>query len=149
MRSERAIEPILSATRSSLSSSAGMAVCGNHFSWMESSLRGAMSLLTASSSTAFSQATAPACPPSALCQNSTRSSSSHNLHPTQHAPNCRGRRTTRLRTPDTVELDWSQRGENEPQVGAWKEGLGGREFLAEMNQHGIVGRRAQAMEPHV
>ena len=53
------------------------------------------------------------------------------------------------RTPDTVELDWSQRGENEPQVGAWKEGLGGREFLAEMNQHGIVGRRAQAMEPHV
>jgi hypothetical protein len=54
-----------------------------------------------------------------------------------------------LRTPDTVELDWSQRGENEPQVGAWKEGLGGREFLAEMNQHGIVGRRAQAMEPHV
>ena len=52
-------------------------------------------------------------------------------------------------TPDTVELDWSQRGENEPQVGAWKEGLGGREFLAEMNEHGIVGRRAQAMEPHV
>ena len=54
-----------------------------------------------------------------------------------------------FRTPDTVELGWSQRGENEPQVGAWKEGLGGREFLAEMNQHGIVGRRAQAMEPHV
>ena len=43
-----------------------------------------------------------------------------------------------LRTPDTVELGWSQRGENEPQFGAWKEGLRGREFLAEMNQHGIV-----------
>ena len=54
----------------------------------------------------------------------------------------------RLRTPDTVELDWSQRGENEPEVGAWKEGLRGGEFLAEINEHCIVGRRAQAMEPH-
>ena len=54
-----------------------------------------------------------------------------------------------LRTPDTVELGWTQRGENEPQVGAWKEGLGGREFLAEINEHCIVRRRAQAMEPHV
>jgi len=47
-----------------------MAVCGNHFSWMESSLRGAMSRLTASSSTTFSQATAPTSAPSACCQNS-------------------------------------------------------------------------------
>jgi hypothetical protein len=35
-----------------------MAVCENDFLWMESSLRGAMSRLTASSSTTFSQATA-------------------------------------------------------------------------------------------
>jgi len=56
---------------------------------------------------------------------------------------------SRLRTPDTVELGWTQRGENEPQVGAWKEGLRGREFLAEINEHCIVRRRAQAMEPHV
>ena len=55
----------------------------------------------------------------------------------------------RLRTPDTVELGWTQRGENEPEVGAWKEGLRGGEFLAEINEHCIVGRRAQAMEPHV
>ena len=55
---------------------------------------------------------------------------------------------TSLRTPDTVELDWTQRGENEPEVGAWKEGLRGGEFLAEINEHCIVGRRAQAMEPH-
>ena len=72
----------------------------------------------------------------------------------QHSQPSRGGGRSRiviynLRTPDTVELGWTQRGENEPQVGAWKEGLGGREFLAEMNQHGIVGRRAQAMEPHV
>ena len=53
-----------------------------------------------------------------------------------------------LRTPDTVELGWTQRGENEPEVGAWKEGLRGGEFLAEINEHCIVGRRAQAMEPH-
>ena len=57
-------------------------------------------------------------------------------------------RAMRLRTPDTVELGWTQRGENEPEVGAWKEGLRGGEFLAEINEHCIVGRRAQAMEPH-
>ena len=40
--------------------------------------------------TTFSEATPPACSPSARPQNSPSSSSSHNLHPTQHAPNCRG-----------------------------------------------------------
>ena len=44
----------------------------------------------------------------------------------------------RLTTPDMVELGWTQPGENESQIGAWQDVLGDREFLAEMNQHGIV-----------
>ena len=77
------------------------------------------------------------------------SSTSKSLLPLKETVNSGPANSTRsLRTPDTVELGWTQRGENEPEVGAWKEGLRGGEFLAEINEHCIVGRRAQAMEPH-
>jgi len=68
-----------------------MAVCAKPFLVDEKLAARLDEPVTTSSSTTLSQATAPASSPSVFCQNSPRSSSSHNLHPTQHAPNFRAR----------------------------------------------------------